>query len=106
MLQLSQSLAEVFAPLAAGFLVLAIRVQGVLLIDFATFLVAVAALAVIRIPSPPGVHPAGSPGLHALLQEVCEGWRFISRRADLVALLAFMAVFNFLWGMIGVLARP
>ncbi|HVN55140.1 MAG TPA: MFS transporter [Anaerolineaceae bacterium] len=106
MIQLSQSLAEVFAPLAAGFLVLAIRVQGVLLIDFATFLVAVSALAVIRIPSPAAQLAVGSPGIRALLGEARDGWRFISDRPGLVALLIFAAIFNFLWGMVGALAAP
>jgi MFS transporter, DHA3 family, macrolide efflux protein len=105
MLQLSQSLADLSAPLAAGFLVMVIHLQGILLIDFATFLVAVGALLTVRFPRPPTpAHP--EPGLRALFNEAREGWRFITARAGLTGLLLFTAVFNFLWGMVGTLAAP
>jgi MFS family permease len=106
MLQLSQALADLFAPLAAGFLVLVIRVQGVLLIDFATFLVAAAVLLAVRIPRPEtGARPART-GLRELACEAWQGWRFISAQAGLTALLIFTAIFNFIWGMVGALAAP
>jgi MFS transporter, DHA3 family, macrolide efflux protein len=106
MLQLGQSIADLSAPLAAGFLILAIRIQGILLIDFLTFLVAVGALLAVRIPRPPAPDVAARPGLRALFNEAWQGWRFISDRPGLTGLLLFTAVFNFLWGMVGTLIVP
>jgi hypothetical protein len=103
---LGQSVAELFAPLTAGYLMLLIGVQGVLLIDFATFLAAVAALVCVQIPRPKAQTISPGAGVASLLQEALEGWRFISRRAGLVGLLVFSGIFNFLWGMVGVLAAP
>jgi MFS family permease len=106
MLQLSQALADLFAPLAAGFLVLVIQVEGVLLIDFATFLVAAGELLAVRIPRPEAQARAARAGLRELAQEAWQGWRLISAQAGLTVLLGFTAVFNFIWGMVGALAAP
>jgi hypothetical protein len=106
MLQLGQSVADLFAPLAAGFLVLVIHVQGVLLIDFATFLVAVGALLAVRIPRPAAPLNSTPPAPRALFNEARQGWRFISGHPGLTGLLLFTAVFNFIWGMVGALAAP
>lgn len=124
LVQVAQSLADIFAPLAAGFLVLAIRVQGVMLIDFATFLVAVLTLLLVRIPNPqrsphPGAQPSPQHASHPAEQEAqtpqdqtpvlraaLQGWQFIAARPGLVALLVFFALFNFVWGMVGALAVP
>jgi len=53
MIQLGQGLAEVLAPAAAGALLAVIGVPGVLLLDLATFVVAVTSVALVQLPSPP-----------------------------------------------------
>jgi hypothetical protein len=40
------------------------------------------------------------------LQEILGGWRYITRRHGLMAIIAFTAALNFLFGMIEVLATP
>ena len=50
--QLSDALSMIVTPLLAGFLVVAIKLEGVILIDFATFLFAVLTLLLVRIPLP------------------------------------------------------
>jgi len=107
MIQLAQSAADLFTPLLAGFLVMAVQVWGVILIDFATFLFAVFTLVWVRFPKP-GVMPRQDthPRLRGLLQESVEGWRFIVTRPGFVALLGFFAIFNFIWGLVGALAAP
>jgi DHA3 family macrolide efflux protein-like MFS transporter len=50
--QLSSAVSMVVTPILAGFLVVVIKLEGVILIDFATFLFAVITLMVVRIPMP------------------------------------------------------
>ena len=68
--QLGEAAAQILSPLLAGALVVTIGRQGVVLIDFASYLFAIATLLVVRIPRPPatgvrrpseGVAVAGSP---------------------------------------------
>jgi MFS transporter, DHA3 family, macrolide efflux protein len=112
LMQLSQAAADISAPLAAGVLIKLIQVQGILVIDFATFLVAVGTLLAVRIPRPSPNHPdplgkgARLSGFGALRHEAAQGWQVIAQKPGLVALLVLSAVFNFQWGMVSVLAAP
>ncbi|HEU0298384.1 MAG TPA: MFS transporter, partial [Longimicrobium sp.] len=58
MMQTSDAIAGILTPLVAGVLVTTVGLWGILVIDFATFLVAVGTLAVVHVPSPP---PAEGP---------------------------------------------
>ena len=124
LIQLGQGLAEVLAPALAGLLVASIGVPGVLLIDLATFIVAVSVLAIVRSPetAPQAAphmtahrhagdihHPgpaASGVGLHGLLS----GWRVgrdaLRANPGLSGLLRFQMVFSFLWNLFGVLVSP
>jgi hypothetical protein len=70
----------------------------------------VATLLVVRIPRPPAsrqstaLHKAS--GLATLFREAGEGWHFIARHSGLIGILLILAIFNFQWGMVGVLAAP
>lgn len=105
MIQLGQGLAEVLAPALAGALVMAIQVQGVLLIDLATFGVAVLALALARLPE---TTPSAAPDVQTggWLGELRVGWGALRARPDLLGLLRFQALFAFLWALFGVLVTP
>ena len=105
LVQLGQACAEILAPTAAGALLPAIRLEGVILIDLATFLFAVLTLAVTRLPQPEDgdgdpVHTA------SLREDMVVGWRYIKLRPGLRGLLGFFAVVNFIWGMVGALIAP
>lgn len=105
MLHFGRAASEILAPAMAGVLLLTIRLQGVILIDFATFLFAVGTLFLVRFP---GVQKSkGSevaPG--SWWQEITYGWRYITARPGLFGLLRFTAAVNFLWGMVGALVTP
>jgi DHA3 family macrolide efflux protein-like MFS transporter len=105
MVQLGRAAAEVLAPALAGVLVLAIQVQGVLLIDFATFFFAVTTLLFVRFPRPETT-AAAQARRSSLWHEAAYGWRFIAARRGLLGLLFLFAVVNFLWGMVGALIAP
>ncbi len=124
LIQLGQGLAEVLAPALAGLLVASIGVPGVLLIDLATFVVAVSVLALVRSPetapqaaplmaahSHTGVihhpSPAGNgAGLRGLLNGWWAGWDALRANPGLPGLLRFQMIFSFLWSLFGVLVSP
>jgi hypothetical protein len=52
MVQIGQAVADILAPALAGLLVMTIQIEGVILIDFATFAFAVFTLLWVRVPRP------------------------------------------------------
>lgn len=108
MIQLGQGLAEILAPAAAGVLVIGLGVAGVLLIDLATYLVAVSALLLAPLheqPAAPRNQTAhGAPA--GFWTEALAGQQFLRGEPTLMALLTFQALFSFLWSLFGVLVTP
>ncbi|HWN45487.1 MAG TPA: MFS transporter [Thermoanaerobaculia bacterium] len=105
MMQFGQAAAETLAPLLAGLLVAAIRVEGVLFLDFLTLLFAVAALLFVRIPRP-APSAAGAAGKGSMIEEAVYGWRFIRERPGLRGLLLYFAMINLVFSMVSVLVVP
>lgn len=105
MVQAGSAVAYITAPVVAGALVLTIQLWGVLLIDFATFLVAVISLLMVRIPRPQ-LSPEGEAEQGLLWQEAAYGWKYITARPGLLGLLVFFAVTNFIRGIVQVLLTP
>ncbi|HET9228777.1 MAG TPA: MFS transporter [Thermoanaerobaculia bacterium] len=104
MTQFGQAAAETLAPLLAGLLVTLVGVAGVLLIDFVTFLVAVATLALVHIPRPPA--SAAGRANRSMTQEAAYGWQFIRERTGLRGLLIYFAMLNLVLSMVSVLIVP
>jgi hypothetical protein len=87
---LADAVAQVAAPALAGLLLVGVGLTGVLLMDIATFLVAVAALLIVRFPAPPPV--PGDTERH-LAADLVFGVRYIFARPGLVGLLVvFMGI--------------
>jgi predicted MFS family arabinose efflux permease len=105
MVQLGKAAADILAPALAGFLVLVIELDGVILIDFATFVFAVITLLPVRFPKPQSAITGGSESI-SLKHDMTFGWTYISARPGLLGLLVFFAAVNFLWGMVGALITP
>lgn len=102
MTQFGQAVADSLAPFLAGVLVTVIRIEGVLLIDFVTFLFAIVSLALVRIP-----RPEGPPRVRlSMWAEAVEGWRFIRDRTGLRGLLSYFAMLNLILSMVSVLTVP
>lgn len=104
MSQIGGSASRIVAPLLAGALVMAIGYHGVILIDFATFLVAVTTLFFVRIPRPAAGAEGGDRG--SVLRNLAFGWSYVRRRAGLLSLLVLFAVVNVSLGMVQVLITP
>ena len=105
MVQFGKAAADILAPALAGVLIHTIRLEGVILIDFATFIFATVTLLLVRFPQFQSTI-AGKAETIPLKQEFTFGWKYIYARQGLLGLLVFFAVVNFLWGMIGALIVP
>ena len=104
-IQAGPAAAQILSPLLASVLLAVISIQGVLLIDFATFLCAVIALMLARVPAP----EAGGgdrPERESLFRDATYGWKFILARPGLFGLLIFFAAMNFAVGLSLVLLTP
>ncbi len=105
MVQIAQACAEISAPLLAGILLIMIRVQGVLLLDVASFLVSIMTLLAVRFPAITGQSASEHPA-RRLDRDIKDSAAYILQRPGLVALLAFFAVVSFEGGTISSLAQP
>jgi DHA3 family macrolide efflux protein-like MFS transporter len=101
MMQFGPAAAQVLAPALAAVLISAIRLEGVLLVDFLTFIFALATLLVINVPELPDARSRTS-----LLKGAAEGWKFITARPGLVALLCFFFFINLTNSFVQVLLPP
>ncbi|HLO14636.1 MAG TPA: MFS transporter [Anaerolineales bacterium] len=109
MVQMGLAVSDLFAPLLAGILVVQISVAGVILIDFSTFLVAVATLLLVNIPSqakPAQALQNTNWDIPALLNETRLGWRYIAVRRGLLGLMAYLAIANFAAAVINSILVP
>ncbi len=92
LMDLGGAASNIFAPTAAAALLGLIGLPGILLIDIATFVVAVGAVLLIAIPNPP-VSAEGQAGRGSFLHESLYGFTYIWQRPSLLGLqLTFMGI--------------
>jgi hypothetical protein len=103
--RIAGSAADLLAPVLAGFLVVTIGIERVILIDVASFFVAVAALLFVRFPKPPArdVPHEAEP---SLWREALDGWRYIAARRGLRGMMLMYAATSFLGVTTEVLLTP
>lgn len=105
MVQLGEAFAQIASPTLAGVLIGVIQVEGIILIDFLSFILAVLTLSLVRIPKPKTT-AEGMAGQGSLLREAAYGWRYIRARPGLLGLLLLFAATNFTSGIVQVLFTP
>jgi MFS family permease len=103
--QVGDALSQIISPAIAGALFVAWGLEGVVLIDFATFLFAAFTLLVVRIPEPE-VSAESRRNQGSLMTEIRFGWNYITTRKGLLYLLLFFAASNFLTGFMNPLILP
>jgi MFS family permease len=103
MVQFAQAVGYIASPALAGYLVTTIQVQGVILIDFATFAFAVLTLLLIRIPRPEALTEETK---KSLLHDIVFGLKYLAKRPGLMGLLILFAFSNFLLGLVMALFTP
>lgn len=82
---LAKSASGILAPILAGFLLPIIDVSGIMAIDIATFVIAIAALALVSVPQP-APSAAGKEARGGLWKESLYGFRYMAARPGLLAL--------------------
>jgi MFS family permease len=87
----------VVAPLLAGALLPVIHIDGILLIDIATFALAIGALLMVYVP-PPARTVEGQAGSGGLLKEATYGFKYIFQRPSLLGYVILLFVANFCLG--------
>ncbi|MGB8506881.1 MAG: MFS transporter [Pyrinomonadaceae bacterium] len=98
------ALGLLLSPLMGGVLIVLIKIQGVFLVDFVTFIFSFATLLMVKIPQPPKSREV--PLKSSLLREVGFGLTYVYSRPGLLGLLIFFALTNFLGGFLLVLTTP
>jgi MFS family permease len=105
-IMLSQALGNTVGFAAGGVLLLTIQLDGVLLVDFATFLISIVILSFIQIPSPPRAEVDAPAAGGGLLAEIRAGWRVLGAHRGLIAVLLFVAALNVTLGFADALLTP
>jgi len=105
MLQIVQAGTVLISPLVAGLLIGTVGLQGVVLIDFTTFLFAIVTLLFVHIPRPTTT-AEGLAGKGSLMHETVYGWKYITARAGLFSLMVYFSIANFTMQMSEVLFTP
>ncbi len=103
--QLSGASAGVVGPAAAGILYVLVGVVGSIAIDIATFVIAIAVLAVVRIPKP-GESAEGRAMRAAAWLQVFDGFRYLAARPVLLAFCGYVSIVNLLANTSLVLLTP
>lgn len=103
MVQVAESISIIIAPVMAGFLLNMIDLHGIVIIDFATFLIAMGTLLFVKIPN---VREEESGKKKTVWKEAAFGWNYIAERPGLKWLLVFFAMSNFLLGYFNILIQP
>ena len=107
MVQISRGVASILGPIIAGFLIESIQIQGVLLIDAGTYLVALLTLLSVRFPAVSHDKLQRQlVTLSQLLKETVSGWNYVIQRPGLFRLILFFSVTYLTEGMVQVLFWP
>lgn len=105
MVQIGQAISQLFSPALAGYLYLEIGLKSIVLIDFATFGVAVLSLLMAHIPEPER-STEGKKGQGSLFKEIAFGWRYITERKGLYYYMLYIAGLNASFGVFTTLLTP
>lgn len=103
--ELGESISQLVSPMLAGVLLVNIQLQGIIFIDFLTFIFSLVTLLCVRFPNPKTITTTKAKK-SSLLLEISYGWNYIFTRKGLLALLIFFAVTNFGVGVVQVLFTP
>ncbi|MFW5691746.1 MAG: MFS transporter [Chloroflexota bacterium] len=103
--QLTGPMAGIAAPTLAAVVYAAFDVEGAILVDLATFVIAMIVVFSVHIPRPTQTE-AGLAMKGTVLREMLGGMRFIWDRRLLIVIMIYVALLNFLANSVSVLNTP
>jgi MFS family permease len=103
--QMTGPAANAVAPMLAGLLYTTVGVPGAILVDLATFFLAILVLASVRIPMPAKT-AEGAAMAGAVWRQAFDGALYLWRRPPLLGLCLVVSLVAFLMGGLGVLILP
>ncbi len=104
--QMGQALEMLLTPVLAGALFGLVGLNGIILIDLATYAFAVGALLFVRIPQPPVSEEISGGSKQQFWASLTFGWTYLRQRPGLFGLLWYFAAVNFFLSITGVLSTP
>jgi MFS transporter, DHA3 family, macrolide efflux protein len=105
--QLADALKLLIPPILGGALLVTIQLQGVLLVDFITFLCSIVTLSIVRFPKIKTTNSVDAEvKKDSMLTEFIYGLKYVKARPGLLGLIVFFAAANFLLAIISVLLTP
>lgn len=106
MMQVGVAGGQLIAPALAGFLLISIKLKGIVIIDYLTFLFAMITLWSVRFAATRDNDRPKLPKEQSKLKEILQGWNYIVERRGLLALLIFMTITNVVFSPIFALVTP
>ena len=107
MTEFSDALKMLLPPVLGGALLVTIHLQGIMLIDFITFLFSIVTLLSVRFPNTKNTSTEEEEVKKgSLFAEISYGWKYIISRPGLLGLIIFFAASNFILAIAGVLLTP
>ncbi len=104
LLQIGAAVGSLVAPMLGGLLLLILKIDGIIFIDFATFIFALSIL--LLVPFPKQYIDRHRAEKTPWYKEASYGLVYLVKRRGLFALLLFFAVNNFLVGIVQILFTP
>lgn len=105
MVQMGHAIESLLTPVLAGALFATIGMQGIILIDIVTYLIAVFTLILVSIPQPERRESSGK-AKATVLDDIRFGWHYLAERSGLMGLLFYFAAVNFFFNMSAVMLGP
>lgn len=106
LVQIGQAVSQILAPVLGAVMLVSLGIYSVILLDFASALVAIGTLLAVRIPQPASGQKEKGAEKSSLLKESRIGWTFIKERPGLMGLVLLLGMTNLTAGMVHVLFTP
>ena len=104
MIQMGEAIQSIITPLLAGVLVTTVGMRGIIVIDIATYLLALATLVFVRIPQPERKEETKEKS--NIFKDIAFGWRYLAERRGLLGLQLYFASVNFFMNISAVMLGP
>ncbi|MEU7007498.1 MFS transporter [Streptomyces sp. NPDC046332] len=95
MRMLATGVSAVVGPVLAGALLMMIDIEGIVALNWLSFLLALGTLALVRIPRLPVLETASGGARPSLLADARAGWHYLKARPGLVSLTALLGLMSF-----------